>query len=127
MPPLPLYVLPWRYGLADFFFLSFYPLVGSHAEGVHRDAWKEDTYPVVRVGSKVPDYLSLVVEDGFGLDLEATHGRQMFHFLEDGCRVGISKHLGQFSCSWQKMGGESRLLYVISVTSLEEGICTMTA
>ena len=33
----------------------------------------KDTYPVVGVGSKVPDYLSLVVENGFGLDFEAAH------------------------------------------------------
>lgn len=31
------------------------------------------TYPVVWIGGKVPDYFSLVVEDSFGLDLEATH------------------------------------------------------
>lgn len=35
----------------------------------------EETYPAVWVGSKVPDYLSLIVEDSLRLDFEATHGR----------------------------------------------------
>lgn len=42
----------------------------------------EDTYPVVGICSEVPDYLSLIIKDGFGLDFEATRDRQVFPLWE---------------------------------------------
>jgi hypothetical protein len=68
MPPLPLYVLPCG-GMDQGFCVLQWRKV--HAEGVSTE---DNTYPVVWIGGKVPDYFSLVVENGFGLDLEATHG-----------------------------------------------------
>jgi hypothetical protein len=39
-------------------------------------------YPVIRIRSKVPNHLLVIVESGFGLDFEATHdlctGRQVY-------------------------------------------------
>ena len=53
--------------------ISIFPLAGMSRRRSCRGILDKDTYPVVRVGSKVPDYLSLVVENGFGLDFEAAH------------------------------------------------------
>ena len=53
--------------------ISIFPLAGMSRRRSCRGILDKDTYPVVGVGSKVPDYLSLVVENGFGLDFEAAH------------------------------------------------------
>lgn len=53
--------------------ISIFPMAGMPHRSSCRGILDKDTCPVVRVGSKVPDYLSLVVETGFGLDFEAAH------------------------------------------------------
>lgn len=45
----------------------------EHVDALGGEFGAKTTYPVVRISSEVPDYLSLVVKNGFGLDFEATH------------------------------------------------------
>ena len=41
----------------------------------------KQSYPIIWIGSKIPDYLALVVENGLGLDLEATHHQPSLQLL----------------------------------------------
>ena len=78
----------------------------------------EDTYPIVWIGSEVPDYLSLIVKDGFGLNFEATHDRQVFPLWRVSCEVGTAQ---TSSTVLIRLAKDGKIAFcMMSIASLEE-------